>query len=355
MKEQHNFIVHGDSLESLLHNQSDYLTPTDRFFVCNSGSTPNINSQEYALRIWGQGVASPAVLSFKDLCELPTRTVPALLECAGNHRTFFRGVTDQPVQFPSGTSKLFWSTGAVGMAEWTGVSLADVLSVAGLRNNALQVCPSGSEVDSSEGRITMPLGISKALDPDTLLAFQMNGIPLPAEHGFPVRMLVPGWIGAYSVKWVQDIEVRTTPLWVRRNTQSYVLRGDLWPEAKFHPALGAPITELNIKSSLALPLPASFSTGNYTIHGFARSPGRRIKSVHWSDNQGQSWQAARLKGRNHRYGWVRFEFQWSAQTSARYLLTKATDESGQVQPDTVPFNTGGYLFNAIHPHPVSVR
>ena len=182
----------------------------------------------------------------------------------------------------------------------------------------------------------------------------MNNQVLTADHGFSVGVLVPGWIGAYSIKWVQDIEVSCKPIWVRRNTESYILESELWPAAQYAPAKGEAITRLNIKSSLASCWPASLSAGLPTIHGYARSPGFLIASVCWSDNQGQSWNESRLGENNEKYAWRRFEFDWLANPGERILMTKTADESGQSQPLNIPFNNGGYLYNAIHPHPVTV-
>jgi DMSO/TMAO reductase YedYZ molybdopterin-dependent catalytic subunit len=330
------------------------LTSTNHFFVCNSGTTPKIDTKDFSLRLWGDGISRELILSYDNLQALPQRTVPAVLECAGNNRAFFRDVQGEVLIVPSGTSELVWSTGAVGMAEWSGVSLKDVLELAGVKPEAVQVCPQGSETDSCEGLIRMPMPINKAMDPNTLLALQMNGEALPADHGFPLRVLVPGWIGAYSVKWVRDIEVSSSPIWVRRNTESYVLKGDLWPPGLYLPSKGEPITTLNIKSTLALPWPADVSPGCKLIHGYARSPGSRIRSVEWSEDSGCLWKEATLTGPNEPYGWVRFEFDWQAVQGDRTLMTRATDEGGECQPMSIPFNEGGYLYNAIHPHPVKV-
>jgi len=354
VKDTENMRVHGLSLEAPLEKQNGYLTPIEQFFVCNSGSTPLINAQDFSLRIWGDGVAHELVLSYSDLLKMAQHDVPALLECAGNHRSFFRDIDGIAPQTPPGTEELIWSTGAVGMAEWSGVPLRSLLAMAGVKDNALLVCPRGSETDSCEGEVRMPMPLHKAMDRDTLLAITMNGSPLPADHGYPVRVLVPGWIGAYSVKWVKDIEVTTEQLWVQRNTKSYVLQGDHWPAMRYAPAKGELITWQNIKSSLALPWPASLPSGRHTLHGYARSPGSPIASVMWSDDKGLRWRAATLGKNNERYGWVRFEFDWQAIQGQQMLMTKALDQLGQSQPTSIPFNTGGYLYNAIHPHPVCV-
>lgn len=353
-KDLSKLITHGLSLESPLEYQTDYLTPTEQFFVCNSGSTPQIDKQEYSLKIWGDGVFEELILSYEQLLTLPQRTVPAIIECAGNHRLFFEEIDGTPIETPVGTEKLIWSTGAIGMAEWTGVPLAEVLKLAGIRAEAIQLCARGGETDSCEGEIRIPMPIDKAMNKDTLLAISMNGKTLPADHGFPVRILVPGWIGAYSVKWLQDIEVSTQPIWVKRNTSSYVMKGDSWPAAQYAPSQGKPLTQQNIKSALALPYPANLSAGANTLHGYAHSPGSAIQQVLWRDTRYKTWQDARLGKQNERYGWVRFEFEWDASAGENHILTKAIDRQGKSQPDTVEFNNAGYLYNAVYPHPIIV-
>ena len=340
--------VKDRSLESNLADQDGYLTPNDRFFVCNSGTTPRIDAADHIVTICGDAVSTELKLTVDDLRQMPQRTVPALLECAGNHRFLFEEVLGEKLDKRPQVTELMWRLGAVGMAWWRGVPLRHVLELAGITSTASHVCPKGCEADSREGEIKLPMPVAKAMDEDTILALEMNGEPLPPDHGFPIRMIVPGWIGAYSVKWVREIEVSSHYLEVTRNTDFYVLRGNAWPDA------GEPITERSMKSSLALPWPAALPAGEHEIHGYAHSPGSPIARVHWSDDDGVSWHAAELSGPNEKYGWVRFHFRWLATTGRRGLMTRATDRKGRTQPDAVPFNLGGYSYNAVHSHPVQV-
>jgi len=347
-------VEHGTSLELPLEHQQDYLTPTNQFFVCNSGSSPDISTQEYTLRIRGDGVNAECMLNYADLQAMEQHRVDAVIECAGNHRALFQEIDGQKIETPAGTAELIWSTGAVGMATWEGVRLADVLHRAGITDGAGFVCATGSEVDSVEGSVRMAMPLDKAIDQHTLLALKMNSETLSADHGYPVRVLVPGWIGAYSVKWVQDIEVSCNPIWVRRNTESYVMMGEAWPPEQHAPSKGEPLTSLNIKSALALPHPAILAKGTHHLTGYARSPGQKIASVQWSDDNGENWFETRLISDNEIYGWVRFAFEWQAKAGKHNIMTKAIDASGQTQPDSVPFNTAGYLYNAVYPHPITV-
>ena len=336
------------SLEPSLADQDGYITPSERFFVCNSGTTPRIDAAGHAIVVRGDGVSRTLRLSVDDLRQMPQRTVPALLECAGNHRFLFEEMMGEKLDKRPQVTELMWTLGAVGMARWRGVPLGHVLERAGIKRTAFHVCPKGCETDAREGEIKMPMPVAKAMDEDTILATEMNGEPLPPDHGFPVRVIVPGWIGAYSVKWVREIEVSTRHLRVTRNTEFYVLKGAAWPGD------GEPITERSMKSSLALPWPASLPAGEHTIHGYAHAPDGPIRTVHWSDDEGGSWREAELTGPNEKYGWVRFHFRWLATEGRHGLMTKATDRQGRTQPDAVPFNSGGYSFNAIHSHPVEV-
>jgi len=347
-------VKHGSSLELPLQHQNGYLTQNNRFFVCNSGSSPEISTADYTLRVWGEGVERELNLDYSDLLAMRQRKVAAIIECAGNHRALFHEIDGKRVETPKGTAALNWSTGAVGMAEWEGVSLGDVLRLAGIKKQAVHVCAAGSEDDSLEGCVRLPLPVDKAMDKNTLLALRMNSEPLGIDHGYPVRVLVPGWIGAYSIKWVQDIELSCQKVWVRRNTESYVMMGDQWPHTRYAPSRGKPLTSLNIKSALALPYPAQLNSGQHRLYGYARSPGQKIATVECSDDDGQTWFAASLSGANEIYGWVRFEFEWLARAGRRSIMTRATDVSGRVQPDKVPFNSAGYLYNAVYPHPICV-
>lgn len=348
------FTLHVGGIEPAFEAQTDYITPNEQFFVCSESATPRISAQDYCLEVDGDGINSPLTLSYDDLRAMPQRTVPALLECAGNHRRLFETVLGEPLDKRPEMVELLWNLGAVGMAEWEGVPLSNLLSLAGVTPQAYHVCPIGIDRHHDGAQVSCPLPISKALDDDTLIALRMNGQPLPPDHGFPARLVVPGWVGTYSIKWLSRITVSTTHIWVQRNTTRYILRGEHWDASKYAPADGPSVTESCIRSSLALSWPAQLHAGTQTLHGFARSSNSPIASVQWSADGGASWQGARLVGPNQKYAWAKFEFDWQATPGQHALMTRATDALGRTQPDTVPFNDCGYLFNMVHPHPVEV-
>ena len=353
-KDLANFHHLGDSLETRPELLTDFITANDLFFVCKATASPQIDPQNFTLKIHGDCVRKPLALSFEALLKLPSYTVIAYLECAGNQRELFERVMDQPViPADDGFGMTKWLSGGVGNAVWTGVSLRTLLELAEIKDDAITVNGKGLDKDAAEGGISRPMAIEKALDPNTLVAYHMNGEPLPIDNGYPLRLLVPGWIGTNSVKWLGEITVSTQPIEVERNTKHYVFIGPEWePKGK---QLGELITTQNIKSSLALAWKAELPACPQIIRGNARSPLAPIAGVDWSADQGQTWHPARLIPPNLTYSWCRFEFDWDpAEPGGHLLMTRATDTAGNIQPLEQPFNAEGYLFNRVYPHPVIV-
>ncbi len=290
-------------------------------------------------------------MSYDEILDLPSHTILVYLECAGSQRGLFEKVMGEQIEGDHWTR---WMLGGVGMAEWTGVSLRVILEMAGIKPDAVDVNVQGLDVDAPEGGTNRPMPIEKASELDTILAYKMNGEVLPADHGFPLRMIVPGWIGSNSIKWVNKITVSSSKIWVHRNRDIYVLHGPEWPPEQHSPAKGGPITTQNIKSSLALPWEAVLTEGTQMIRGIARSPHAKIAKVEWSSDAGKHWFEAQLIQPIRKYAWVQFEFSWDAPVGQQALMTRATDETGHTQPMTMPFNEEGYMFNMVYPHPVRV-
>lgn len=354
----------GGNLEARLERMIDpatgdlrYLTPTELFFVRNNSRTVEIDPDSYRLHIHGDAVERELNLSLEDLQGMVTQERDALLECAGDHRGLFTLEQGQEVEGDP------WMLGAVGLARWTGVRLADVLDRAGLRPGAAHVLLTGLDPESPEGGWRRPLPLDKARAEETLLAFGMNGEPLEADHGFPVRAVVPGWVGASSIKWLGSIEVSSGPFWVRNNTRNYVLIGDDHPPEG--EARGRVVTRHALNSTLALPWDAEIDLGEATLQGYAWSPDAPVERVEWradrlSDDgeviEAGTWRDAELWDRPVRWAWRRFRFAWAPEASGRWVVrTRAWDADGQSQPDEVAYNEKGYLFNAPVPHPVRVR
>ena len=208
-----------------------YKTPNERFFVRDHTATPVIDAETWQIEVFGSGLHGPGrTFTYDQLRRLPQREVVAFIECAGNGRSFFASQQDTPAP---GTQ---WGLGAIGVARWRGVPLAEVLRRAGLSRRAVDVMPSGLDANVvtggvDYGHVRRPIPIAKALD-DALLVLEMNGQPLPPDHGFPLRLVVPGWIGVANIKWVGQIEVSDEPLFSLWNTQQYVMTGDAYPDRR---------------------------------------------------------------------------------------------------------------------------
>ncbi len=333
-------------LEARLENMEGLITPNEYFFVRNNGPTPVVDVSNWQLSIEGDAIAEPIQLSYEELQRLPSRTYISYLECAGNHRAMYGLLQGRQ---STGTQ---WMTGAIGNGEWTGVSLRDVLTLAGITDAAVSVLLVGLDTEAPENGFRYVLPVDRAMDADTVLAYSLNGEPLPKDHGFPLRAVVPGWVGSSHIKWLGRIVVSSEKLWTRNNTTSYVLIGDDYPPEG--EARGKPVTMQVIKSALALPWPAQLEQGQHRIHGYAHSPAGPISRVEWSTDGGRTWHDAVLATPQPDYSWVKFEFTWDAEAGEHTIMTRATDSAGNTQPNHVPFNEKGYLFNQPVPHPIGV-
>ncbi|MCY4625174.1 MAG: molybdopterin-dependent oxidoreductase [Chloroflexi bacterium] len=343
------FIVRDEQgLEARLEEMRGLITPNSHFFVRNNApASLDVEASDWRLSVEGDAVLEPVTLTYDDVRSLPNHTLISYLECAGNHRAMFGILNGRQ---SSGTQ---WMTGAVGNGEWVGARLSDVLTLAGIRDDAVSVMLVGLDTEAPEQGFRFVLPVEKAMDPDTLLAYSLNGETLPRDHGFPIRALVPGWVGSANIKWLGRIIVSTEQLWTRNNTTSYTLIGDAYPPVG--ESEGVPVTEQVIKSALALPWPAELAAGRRRIHGYAHSPAGRIARVEWSVDEGRTWAEAEVSPTQPDYSWARFEFEWDAAAGERTIMTRATDGAGNAQPDAAPFNEKGYLFNQPLPHPVRVR
>jgi DMSO/TMAO reductase YedYZ molybdopterin-dependent catalytic subunit len=319
-----------------------YHVPNSKFFVRNHTGTARIEADAWRLRVGGSGVERALELTLDDLQGMEARTVSRYIECAGNGRSFFETIGGRRA---SGTQ---WLLGGIGVAEWRGVPLSLVLQEAGLKSTTRDVMPVG--LDDRQVRRPMPL--AKALEDDTLLVYEMNGEPLPPDHGAPVRALVPGWAGIANIKWVGNIEVSEEPLFSQWNTESYVFIGPSYQPDP--PSLGPRVTSQNIKSALELDWLARLQPGRQTVCGRAWSPAAPISRVEYSID-GLLYVEARVdEDSNQARAWALFEFDWDAPRGEHVIRTRATDTEGNSQPDMVPYNEQGYLYNGVVPHPVQV-
>ncbi len=337
------FVDMGDGInyETQVRSLAGYITPNNRFFVRNHGATPVIDASEWRLVIDGTGVERPMELGYEYLRSMPQTSVTRVIECAGNGRKHFAEAHGRAAEGSQ------WGSGAIGAAEWSGVRLSDVLELAGVTGGARDVMPEGLD----EPRMQRPIPLAKALRDDTILALDMNGEALPPDHGYPARMVVPGWLGTASIKWVGRLQVSEEQLWSHWNTQDYVLIGpDYAPEGE---AQGRVITTMPPVSIVELNRPARLAPGHHVIGGRAYAGESRVSRVEYRVDDGV-WREAALCEPNIAGSWVRWQFPWEAQTGQHIIRVRATDESGNNQPDSVPWNDLGCLYNAVVPHPVQV-
>ncbi len=310
---------------ALMEPERAVIVPTERFFLRCNNSIPTIDPNRWTLTVSGH-VARPLRLRLRDLQAMPQRTVTAFLECAGNGRTRF-----DPV--PGGTP---WRDDAAGNAVWEGVPLAAALRLAGVADGAVDLVAEGG--DDPPMRRGLPLAVAR--DPDTLLVLRMNGAPLPVAHGGPVRLLVPGWAGIASTKWLVGLHVLARAFAGPWNVDNYVY----WDEDG---TPLRPVAEMPVKSLIAAPRQhETLSAGRVTIAGYAWSGYGAVARVDVSVDGGTTWRPATLE-RAGRRSWTRFELDWAAPPGRHRLLARAADERGARQPTLAAWNGKGYGQNGI--------
>jgi len=335
------------------HRLNDDVTPTARHFVRNNSGIPE-RAVRQDLRGWklvidGE-VHKALALSMDDLASFPQVTLEVVLECAGNGRNLFEPKV-------SGTP---WQRGAIACSEWTGVRLRDVLQAAGLKSSAVYTGNYGEDIpsDGSES-FSRGIPIEKAMDEHTLIALKMNGETLPAAHGFPARLIVPGWIGSAMQKWLNRIWVRDR-VHDSEKMSGYSYRIPAYPIA---PGDNPPVEDMRVvtawqvKSLIARPEPhLEFGVGvPIKARGHAWAGENQVDTVLVSTDFGLQWQETRLIQPSNRYAWYHWETELTFANKGYYeIWARASDETGAAQPFSQPWNPKGYLGNVIHRVPVSV-
>jgi DMSO/TMAO reductase YedYZ molybdopterin-dependent catalytic subunit len=338
------------NLEMPFSAATDFITPSELFYVRCHFPIPEIAAKDWRLKVEGE-VESPFELTYDELRGMEARTVAATLECAGNNRIFLEPKV-KGVQ---------WALGAVGNASWTGVPLAALLERAKIKANAIEVILDGAdqgEVDKTPkpaGKISFcrSLPLAKAQS-DVLLAYEMNGEKLSATHGFPLRAIVPGWYAMASVKWLRRIIVTAKPF----NGFYQSLDYTYWDRSGTLPTL-APLAEQQVKAAIARPesgevVPANSS---YRVHGAAWSGEADITKVEISFDSGGSWTEAKLLGELVKNAWRLWEYEWRtpADPGRQTLVARATDSRDRVQPSERSGDRGTYMINHLLPVGIEVR
>jgi DMSO/TMAO reductase YedYZ molybdopterin-dependent catalytic subunit len=339
-------------LETPRHYFRTAFTPNEAFYVrWHLESIPNgVDLKNWKLQIEGN-VSKPLALSLLDLMnKFKPVSVAAVNQCSGNSRS----------RLQPRVAGAQWGNGAMGNAMWTGVRLRELLDIVGIKSGSLQVQFRGLETGQGPEGLGSNLFL-KSLDlgnpvlDECVVAYLMNGEPLPMLNGFPVRLVVPGYFATYWTKcltWIRVLDVPDENFWMKTGYRvPDTPRGNTTPEdVKAGKVRTIPIERFPVRSFLISPdgsakIPAGMTV---TLRGIAFSGFGRVNSVEVSDDNGKTWMAAKLGEDHGAYSFRTWEASWTAKLPGRYsLAVRATDEKGNTQPDEPVWNAGGYLWNRI--------
>jgi len=334
---------HGLPLEALRWD----VTPVGLHYLLTHYDIPVVDPTSWRLEIDGL-VERPLSLSLDDLRARPAVDVVSTMECAGNGRVHVEPhVVSQP-----------WLLEAVGTGRWRGAALAPLLEEAGVGDRAVEVLFEGLDrgVEGEEEQVyarSLPLG--EAMRDDVLLAYDVNGAALPPQHGFPLRLLVPGWYGMTSVKWLARIRVLDRPFDGYQQRHSYRLRQE-------EGETGEPLSRIQVRALMVPPGIPEYLTrarvvqaGECVLEGRAWSGEAEVAGVDVSTDGGESWADAELEPDSlGRWAWRRWRYEWNAEPGEHELCCRARDDAGNVQPLESPWNVGGYANNAVQRVAVTV-
>lgn len=333
-------------LANLVHSR---ITPLAQFYVRSHGPTPQLNAADYRLSVEGL-IHKPLTLSLDQVNEkFKKHTVEATLTCAGNRRSEMSAV--------KAINGVQWKEGAIGNANWGGASLAELLRAAEIKEGAKHVWFEGLDSIKDKDGSVAPFGgsipLEKALEmgdtPGGLLAYEMNEKPLAADHGFPLRTLIPGYIGARSVKWLGKIVVSDRPSPNHYLAEAYKL---ITSDDKAELAAAAPLYPFPINAAICVPASgARLKAGKTTVTGYALpsgQPGAIIDKVELSLDGGKTWQPTHLETAAKAATWRLWSLDVDLTPSVKELTLRATDNRGHSQPETTPWNFKGYMHNAWH-------
>jgi sulfane dehydrogenase subunit SoxC len=325
----------GMPLEALRYD----ITPTGLHYLLTHYDIPDVNSVDWRLEIGGL-VARPLYLSLGDLMRKPAQTLAVTMECAGNGRAHYN---PRRISQP-------WLNEAIGTAEWTGVPLRLLLEEANVQSDAVEILFSGLDQGVEGGQeqaYQRSLSIAEAMRDEVLLAYAMNGAPLQPQHGYPLRLLVPGWYGMTSVKWLGKIEAVSEPFEGYQMLKAYRFRLEADDP-------GEPVTLIKVRALMIPPGIPEFLTrrrvvraGQVRLEGKAWAGRIPVSRVEVSVDGGASWAAAELSEPVSSYAWRGWHFDWQASPGEYTLCARATDANGNVQPMEAEWNRGGYGNNGV--------
>ncbi|HZP71409.1 MAG TPA: molybdopterin-dependent oxidoreductase [Pseudolabrys sp.] len=321
------------------------ITPNDQFFVrYHLADIPNVDAKTYKIAVGGDGANGKAELTLDDLKKLPAVEVVAVNQCSGNRRGLSR----------PHVAGVEWGYGAMGCARWKGAKLKDVLDKVGLKKEAIEIFFGGADgpVVNKTPDFVKSIPVWKAIDESTIVAYEMNGQPLPHWNGFPARIVVPGWTGTYWMKHVTTIDALTKPLvdfWM--NPAYRIPVGKFPVRDRFlsqENATTTPITEMVVNSLITSHRDGDkIKTGKVTVSGQAWDGGYGIRSVDVSLDGGKTWAAAKLGVDLGRFAFRPWSFELSAKRGKNTVMVNATNRLGQTQVSELIFNGAGYHNNVM--------
>ena len=326
-------------------HQHDFdITPNDRMFIRNNLLTPDIAINAHRLTIKGL-VDKELSFSVAELQKaFPVVTLAGMLECAGSGREGYQ---------PRASGTPWLATGGMGCPRWTGVRLRDVLKAAGLKPNAAHTAGQGGDPGAvpTAAPVIRSIPMDKALEENTLIAWGMNGGPLPKIHGYPLRLVVPGWVGSASTKWLNTIMVLDAPFKGTYMTNSYIVpRWPIKPGEKM-PPYTVSAQAWPIKSIITSPAPNAVFQRNQriTVRGRTWVGEGQVDRVEISTDEGNTWQRARLQKNADRFAWRTFTHEFQPGNYGYVtILARAWDDRGNAQPMLATWNPLGYFWNSIH-------
>ena len=322
-----------------------WLTPNPLFYVRSHFEYPDISNSDglnWSISIDG-GDGDVKTTTMMNVMRMPKKTMAVTMECAGNNRSDLE---------PKVSGNQF-DSGAVSNAIWSGVSLSHVLDQVNVSPESVEILFEGAdngvpESGYDESSYLRSLSLEVANDPDTILAYEMNGEPLPIEHGFPLRLVVPGWYGMASVKWLKSITAIKEPFHGYFQGKKYVVR--------YQNGTEHPLTEMQIKSFVTSHKHGeSIAHGPTSLSGLAWAGRATVKSVEVSVDAGKNWNKASMNGPSDTYSWQKWSLDWIPTNLGHHtLIAKGIDSDGNEQPIESVWNELGYAINGLKPVCINV-
>jgi len=323
------------------------ITPTGLHYLLIHYDIPEVNADTYRLKVAGL-VGKPLELTLDEIKKRPPRTMPVTMECAGNGRALF---APRRISQP-------WLLEAIGNSEWTGTPLRAILQDAGLSSTAVEILFTGLDQGVEGDQVQFyqrSITVDEAMRDEVLLVYEMNGEPLPPQHGYPVRLLMPGWYGMASVKWLERIEAVGEPFQGYQMARAYHY-------TRTADGPGESVTLIRARALMIPPGIPDFMTrdrlveaGPVTLTGKAWAGRVGVSNVDVSVDGGSSWSKAELKESESPYAWRTWTFLWNATPGEHILLVRAIDADGNMQPINQEWNFGGYGNNGVQRVNVIVR